>query len=326
MTDTISSLPQVIPFLEAHPSIRAVIFDFGGTLDTDGDHWSRVILDGYHAAGLFPDPESFRRAYIAAERTLGKGGIIDPSDNFDTLMRKKLQLQRASIGYSQSLDPVARYCTEVARTTTRRALPVLEALAARGPLALVSNFYGNLQAVTTDFGIAHCFDVMIDSAIVGLRKPDPAIFSLAMKALAALPPSANQPQCRDARSVRPEEPQIQPHRMQPQCRDARLVRPEEPQIQPHRMRPQCRDARPVRPLSGGQPERPQSENPLDTPQIEWRTHEPCVPTLQPEQILVVGDSEKNDIIPARTLGFHTLHLTGRPYLPTELSAPNNSRG
>ena len=56
-------------------------------------------------------------------------------------------------------------------------------MAERYPLALVSNFYGNIGAVLHDFRLDRYFPHVIESAVVGVRKPDPAIFRLGLDAL-----------------------------------------------------------------------------------------------------------------------------------------------
>ena len=35
--------------------VRGVIFDYGGTLDTRGDHWSYLIEEAYVKAGVIVD-------------------------------------------------------------------------------------------------------------------------------------------------------------------------------------------------------------------------------------------------------------------------------
>ena len=60
---------------------------------------------------------------------------------------------------------------------------VLEVLAQRHRLVMVSNFYGNLHAVLADYGILHLFSDVIESAVVGVRKPDPAIWRLGVEAV-----------------------------------------------------------------------------------------------------------------------------------------------
>lgn len=49
-------------------------------------------------------------------------------------------------------------------------------------LLLVTNFYGNIQAVLADFGLEGMFQSVIESAVVGVRKPDPAIWAMGMDA------------------------------------------------------------------------------------------------------------------------------------------------
>jgi len=60
-------------------------------------------------------------------------------------------------------------------------------LKARYRLGIVSNFYGNLEAVCRSAAIAPLFGVMVDSQCVGAEKPDPAIFRVALETLRATP-------------------------------------------------------------------------------------------------------------------------------------------
>jgi putative hydrolase of the HAD superfamily len=57
----------------------------------------------------------------------------------------------------------------------------------RYQLGIVSNFYGNLEAVCHSAGLASLFAVMVDSHRVGAEKPDPAIFRAALEPLHATP-------------------------------------------------------------------------------------------------------------------------------------------
>ncbi len=52
---------------------------------------------------------------------------------------------------------------------------------------LVSNFYGNIESVLSDFNLLGYFRSIIESAVVGVRKPDPRIFSLGVEALGLKP-------------------------------------------------------------------------------------------------------------------------------------------
>ena len=62
--------------------IRGIIFDYGGTLDTRGDHWSEVIWDGYQQCGIAVDKTSYRDAYVYGERALAVNPIVTPDFHF----------------------------------------------------------------------------------------------------------------------------------------------------------------------------------------------------------------------------------------------------
>ena len=78
--------------------IEGVIFDYGGTIDSRGVHWSWVIWDGYQKAGVNVSLEQFREAYVMAERELAKVRHILPNDNFHDLLVKKMDIEWLSCG------------------------------------------------------------------------------------------------------------------------------------------------------------------------------------------------------------------------------------
>ena len=76
---------------------------------------------------------------------------------------------------------------EGVKEETARSRKVLERLKRDFPLVLVSNFYGNIHTVLEEFGLAGMFSDVIESAVVGVRKPDPRIFILGVTALGVEP-------------------------------------------------------------------------------------------------------------------------------------------
>ena len=67
----------------------------------------------------------------------------------------------------------------------------LERLRAAGlRLGVVSNSDGRVEAALTAAGLRDCFEVVIDSALFGSEKPDPAIFRAALEALGVAPNEA----------------------------------------------------------------------------------------------------------------------------------------
>ena len=174
--------------------IKGIIFDYGGTLDSRGVHWSEVLWQGYQQACVPIDKETFRAAYVEGERALARERIILPQDDFMTLLRKKVALE---ISYLPSqpddrtraewTEKIATYCDNAARSCIDEARPMLEELNEQYPMMLVSNFYGNIDEVLRVYGIRHLFKGIIESAVVGVRKPNPTLFRLGVDALELAP-------------------------------------------------------------------------------------------------------------------------------------------
>lgn len=172
--------------------IKGIIFDYGGTIDSRGVHWSEIIWDGYRHAGIDIPKDKFRDAYVYAERELARTRHILPHHNFLDLLRIKMEIELRHLADDGLVDPeaiarlgeeVAQYCYAQARECVEEARPVLDYLYKRYPMVLVSNFYGNVESVLADFDLLRYFRSIIESAVVGVRKPDPAIFALGVEAL-----------------------------------------------------------------------------------------------------------------------------------------------
>ncbi len=174
--------------------IRGIIFDYGGTLDSRGVHWSEVLWQGYQQAAAPISKETFRTAYVEAERALARERIILPGDDFHTLLRKKVAIEVSYLPEQPDeatrdrwVEEIAAYCDNAARACIGEALPVLEQLHEHYPMMLVSNFYGNIDEVLRAYGIRHLFKGIIESAVVGVRKPNPTLFRLGVDALELSP-------------------------------------------------------------------------------------------------------------------------------------------
>lgn len=178
--------------MENISDIKGVIFDYGGTLDSRGVHWSEIIWQGYLKAEINIDKSVFREAYVYAERLLAKQPLILPEYNFLDLMMVKIKhellyLKDNAIICFNDIEvkqrTIAKYCYEYARECIEEIRPVLEAIKKRYPMVVVSNFYGNLTSVLKDFDLLKYFTDVIESAVVGVRKPDKEIFKLGVESL-----------------------------------------------------------------------------------------------------------------------------------------------
>ena len=170
---------------------KGFIFDYGGTLDTGGQHWGKVLWHAYERQHVPVSEQQFREAYVYVERTLGRNPIIRPDFTFHDTLAAKLRLQLEFL-QQMILSPLTSHLSPLtsslyAQTVlhTSHSRDVLQRLTA--PKVLVSNFYGNIGVVLGEFGFDGLFQAVIESAVVGVRKPDPRIFTLGVEALGQKP-------------------------------------------------------------------------------------------------------------------------------------------
>lgn len=173
--------------------IKGIIFDYGGTIDSNGKHWAEVLWEAYQYNNTPVTKEQFREAYIYAERYLATHPVIKQNDDFGILLRKKTDLQINYLEEKEYLTNdgknaeysrlISAQCYNFAKQTVNAEKELLAALGKKYPMVLVSNFYGNVQAVLADFDLLKYFGEIIESAVVGVRKPDPAIFRLGIEKL-----------------------------------------------------------------------------------------------------------------------------------------------
>lgn len=173
--------------------IKGVIFDYGGTIDSNGKHWAEVLWDSYQNQQVPVTKDQFREAYVHAERYLATHPIITPNDNFYHLLKKKVDIQMDYLSSNIFLHTgaktkeyslaISNQCYTFVQDKISEEKTIIEKLYQNYPMVLVSNFYGNIHAVLKDFGLLSYFQEIIESAVVGIRKPNPAIFVLGVDKL-----------------------------------------------------------------------------------------------------------------------------------------------
>lgn len=174
--------------------IQGVIFDYGGTIDTNSRHWAEVLWEKYRELQVPVDKPSFREAYVHGERTLARQPLVKPEDNFYDVLRIKTRVQmdwlvengilpREKAVAENYASRIADACYAYVLEVLKRTRPVVKTLSEHYKLVLVSNFYGNIQAVLKDFGLDGFFSRIVESSVVGVRKPDPAIYRLGVEAM-----------------------------------------------------------------------------------------------------------------------------------------------
>lgn len=171
---------------------KGIIFDFGGTIDTNGIHWEKVLFRFYQKAGIEIDENSFHSIYVQVEKMLGRTSIIEANDTLQTTLRKKIELEFLLI-YSELrvdinnyrrrelIDKIVQTIVQFVKQNVEKNLETLKKLKQHYQLALVSNYYGNIEKVLEELNLLHHFSVIVESQKKGVRKPNPEIFQIALK-------------------------------------------------------------------------------------------------------------------------------------------------
>jgi len=173
--------------------IKAILFDAAGTLffltKTVGDHYAYVGRE----IGLDLDAQELERAFRATWQAMPRRFAIEgPRENddkgwwrelvgrvFDQVAPSLSELDRDNffeIAYEHFAEPgVWELYPEVPG--------VLDELASRFQLAVISNFDGRLRFILQHLGISKYFAHVFISSELGADKPDPAIFHRALKVM-----------------------------------------------------------------------------------------------------------------------------------------------
>ena len=165
---------------------RAILLDFGGTLDADGVHWCPRFHDAYRRLGGVLDYGAFEAHFKTSEtmlaelpaiRTLGFRAAIDAQVRLLVgLLPRAASVRGEQLALRLHGDALAM---------VRRNRPILERLAGRFRLGVVSNFTGNLEPCLAELGLLGLFAAVLDSGVLGIAKPDQRIFAQALAGVGA---------------------------------------------------------------------------------------------------------------------------------------------
>jgi epoxide hydrolase-like predicted phosphatase len=175
-------LPAPDPVLTPLPNIRAIIFDWGGVME-------RLTGDGHTAEWerrLALEPGTLQDILWGETwRQLSVGAITN--DEYSQYVADRLAFpnKEAADDFADEFYAGDRFNPEV--------LAAVRGLRDRYQVALLSNAWpGQYDLIREKFKLDVCdeFDVYVNSADVGLRKPDPAIFRLTLERLDVAPQQA----------------------------------------------------------------------------------------------------------------------------------------
>jgi putative hydrolase of the HAD superfamily len=171
--------------------LDTLLFDFGGTLDAPGVHWLTRFQALYRDAGVAVPPERVHAAFYWADAQILLHTALSTL-TFLPLLQAHVALQLRYLGLPS--QPYQQWLAEgfwrLAVTSLQASVQVLTVLRSKYTLGIISNFYGNVATLCQECGLAPLCTVIIDSAQVGISKPDPRIFALALQRLGRTPQTA----------------------------------------------------------------------------------------------------------------------------------------
>ncbi|MGH8012431.1 MAG: HAD family hydrolase [Candidatus Binataceae bacterium] len=179
--------------------VRAALFDFGGTLDWP-EHWLDRFLRHYRMAGVELSRARLDLAYDYATRTAYHSLDTPRGDGLARLVDYLVDLQIMYLRGGQTVASEHDHATVIERGSAlahtiaasfvaeskaglEYSAGVLKSLPPHLRLGVVSNFYGNLDRVLEEAGMAARMEVVADSGKLGVYKPDARIFEAALRQL-----------------------------------------------------------------------------------------------------------------------------------------------
>ena len=161
-------------------TIRAVIFDFGGVLLRTEDQSHRQQL----AARLgIPKEKLYFQIFESESARQAMIGKISAEAHWEAV--------RLALGVREDTFNEAREAFWAGDRLDEGLIDYLRSLQPRFKTALLSNAWDDLRTVLQrNWDISDAFDEMIISAEVGIAKPDPRIFRIAIERLGVLPGEA----------------------------------------------------------------------------------------------------------------------------------------
>ena len=176
--------------------LKAVLFDAGNTIVLIN---YAVVVEALAAEGFeFEEAlvrEAEYRARVRLDPILARRNSTESPKIFQTYMRFVCEDLGVEWGVAaeRAFRRIAAYNREhgLWNQPNPQAPAVLEALRRRGlEVGMISNSGGTIEQIITMHGLAPYFRFVLDSRVVGVEKPDPRIFQMALECAKVKPAEA----------------------------------------------------------------------------------------------------------------------------------------
>ena len=167
---------------------KAIIFDFGGTLDANGVAWMDRLFPIYREEGVGLSAEEFANLFLQVDESLTGQKKLRGQGYRETILAQTREVLRLAGARRLGLaERIADRFAEESQKSFDKTQKVLTRLHRSYRLGIISNFYGNLDAVFKSINMDPFFEVLADSQRLGVSKPDPRIFQYALREMELKP-------------------------------------------------------------------------------------------------------------------------------------------
>lgn len=162
--------------------MKSIFLDFGGCIDAPGIHTRTLFWEAFLTSGmvLSDDRDKFQDAYTQADHQMMRTGIAvnlglrDFNRLNGTLIAQNFGLKAPHI--HEACDVITQKMT----TYIEESREALREVKKSFPLAIISNFTGNLEKILDEFDMKEMFFSITESYYAGASKPDQKIFQKAL--------------------------------------------------------------------------------------------------------------------------------------------------
>lgn len=177
-------------------SLKAVIFDAGNTVMFIN---YGVVAEAMQAEGCDVDETAVReaeyRARVSIDPMLARRNCTEKPEIFETYMR--CVCEGVGLHWGAAAERALRRIAEYNRQhnlwnqPNPQAHAVLQTLHGHGlALGMISNSNGWVERLVTESGLRPYFQFVLDSRVIGVEKPDPRIFQIALERAGISPAEA----------------------------------------------------------------------------------------------------------------------------------------
>jgi putative hydrolase of the HAD superfamily len=178
--------------MTARPMLDAVILDAGGTLIRLDFEWMAADLGNHGVVTI--SAEELRRAEVAGRHAYDASALVDGQPKRGDVRAYFGGMLRAVGAAPATLEPAVDRFLERERTSGLWSRPMEGARAALDAIgamnlktAVVSNSDGRAERHLAGADMLRGVEFVVDSHLVGIEKPDPAIFRVALDRLGTAP-------------------------------------------------------------------------------------------------------------------------------------------